>query len=195
MWELVNESEASDCPSGLAGPRCSGHQRCPSESAAAVALRSFFDIVGSEVKRIDPNHLVESGVIGNGQCGTAGRDYHYVHASPGVDVASYHDYGAPDEAVPGDQWNGLQVRLDQSAAVGKPLVVGEVGIRASDRTSGCPSLARRTRQLHRKLDGQFGAGIKGLLTWNTVTEPYPGCTFDINRDDPAFALIRDYRIP
>ena len=55
----------------------------------------------------DPRHLVEAGLLGSGQCGAVWSDYSYVGASPGIDVLSYHDYGAPNTPIPGDQWNGL----------------------------------------------------------------------------------------
>ena len=95
---------------------------------AASALRYFFDTVGAEIHALDPKHLVESGLLGGGQCGTQGSDYQYVSASPGIDVLSYHDYYGP-AALGGDQWNGLAVRFAQMAALGKPIIAGEVGLR------------------------------------------------------------------
>lgn len=192
VWEPVNEPEASECAPGYSSWRCFGHAECPDRRVATAALRSFFDAVGKEIKRIDPNHLVGSGVLGTGQCGTAGGDYATVHASRGIDVTSYHDYGAPGEAVPGDAWNGLRARLDQSRALGKPLIVGEVGIEAANGVAGCPGLDRRARQLREKLDGMFGAGVGAVLVWNFMTRPNPGCTFDVSGNDPAFGMLRDH---
>ncbi|HEY7917940.1 MAG TPA: hypothetical protein VIC86_13270, partial [Acidimicrobiales bacterium] len=129
MWEPISEAEASTCPPQDESADCNGHQTCPDESAAAEALRSFFDTVGGEIHALDPRHLVETGLLGGGQCGTQGADYQYVSASPGIDVLSYHDYYA-EAALGGDRWNGLVVRLGQAAALGKPVIGGEVGMNA-----------------------------------------------------------------
>ena len=59
-----------------------GAHQLPNESVAAAALRHFFDVVGEEIHTLDPNHLVENGFLGGGQCGTESSDYQYVSASP-----------------------------------------------------------------------------------------------------------------
>ncbi|MGH9149971.1 MAG: malectin domain-containing carbohydrate-binding protein, partial [Acidimicrobiales bacterium] len=145
MWEPVNEPEL-DCV------------------APAAVLRQFFDEIGAELRRVDPAHLISSGAQGGGQCGTSWEEYAFVHASPGIDVASYHDYHNDGVALPGDQWNGLAKRLDQSAKLAKPLVVGEAGLRGGP-VAGCPSLAARAVNLTTKLTGQFAAGVRGFLPW------------------------------
>ena len=100
MWEPVNEPVVSECTSGK-GSACFSYQTCPNEKAAAAALRSFFDAVGGQIKAIDPNHLVSSGVIGDGQCGT-------------VDVASYHDYGRNNEPMPWALIEGVSISCNYS---------------------------------------------------------------------------------
>ena len=188
MWEPVSEPEASECPLRTDGPRCSGHQVCPDEAAAASALRSFFDAVGAEIKRLDPAHLVESGLLGSGQCGASGLDYASFNASSGIDVASVHDYGADDQALPGDQWNGEALRVRQMDALGKPLIVGELGIRAANE-GGCASLGTRGEEIRAKVDGAFAVGIRGVLVWNWVPHVAPGCTFDFSWNDPLASAL------
>jgi len=182
MWELVSEPEAMPSPSGPCD-----------QVAARKALRSFFDTVGGELHRIDPNHLVGSGVIGSGQCGTSGTDYQYVHESPGVDVASYHDYGADTVAVPGDRWNGLQARLNEMRAIGKPLVVGEVGMKAQQSLPGCMAPSDRTAHIRAKMTAQFSAGVSGFLLWDWMPSNGGGCVYeDITAADPLLGLMRNY---
>jgi hypothetical protein len=157
-------------------------------------LRFFFDTVGGELHRIDPNHLIGSGVLGSGQCGTSWNDYQYVHESPGIDVASYHDYGADTVAVPGDQWNGLQVRLNQMSAVGKPLVVGEVGMKAQQNLSGCMAPSDRSARIGAKMTGQFSAGVSGFLLWDWMPSNSGGCVYeDITAADPLLGVLRNYQ--
>ena len=188
MWEPISEAEASTCPPQDEPADCGGHQTCPDESAAAEALRSFFDTVGGEIHTLDPRHLVESGLLGGGQCGTRGADYQYVSASPGIDVLSYHDYYG-EAAMGGDRWNGVAVRLGQAAALGKPVIGGEVGMNAGT-APGCPSLTGRSGSFRAKVEAQLGAGSSGLLEWDWVPAPSSSCTYDVGPGDPLLMTAR-----
>ena len=181
MWEPFSEAEASTCPAQYQPTNCSGHQTCPNESVAAASLRYFYDTVGTEIHALDPRHLVESGLLGGGQCGTEATDYQYVSASPGIDVLSYHDYYAAP--LGGDQWNGLAVRFEQAASLGKPIIGGEVGVDA-DPSPGCTSLADRDSAFQSKIASQFEAGSSGILAWDWVPVPANTCNTDIGPTDP-----------
>jgi mannan endo-1,4-beta-mannosidase len=187
MWEPMSEAEASTCPPQYEPTGCQGHQTCPDEATAAQALRHFYDVVGAEIRALDPVHLVEDGLLGGGQCGTAGADYGFVTASPGIDVASYHDYygGAP---MGGDQWNGIAVRIAQAKAAGKPIVAGEMGITAGT-ASGCTALQDRTSQIRSKVSAQLTAGSSGALVWDWMPSPTSPCTFDTFPGDPLLGLL------
>lgn len=188
MWEPVNEPEASTCPPGRSGVGCSGYQTCPDHLAAATALRSFFDTIGTEIHQLDPQGLIEAGFLGAGQCGTSGSDYQYVGASPGIDVLSYHDYYAPDVAIGGDQWNGIAVRIQQARNLDKPLVAGEMGIQAGTGAA-CPSDKQRQNDLAAKVDAQLQAGVDAALFWNWVPSSSANCTYDVTDGDPTKALL------
>ena len=169
MWEPMSEPEASTCPPQYQPSNCGGHQTCPDEAVAEAALIHFFDTVGGDIHSLDPTHLVESGMIGSGQCGTSGPDYESVSASPGINVLSYHDY---DGATPvgGDQWNGLALRFREAAALVKPIIGGEVGLMAGTG-QGCTSPQARVAEFRLKEDDQLQAGSSGLLVWDW--EPTP----------------------
>jgi aryl-phospho-beta-D-glucosidase BglC (GH1 family) len=191
MIELVSEPNPTD-PGYV----------CVDETAARNALRSFFDTVGGEAKNVDPNHLLESGQQGVGQCGQQDQgctsliwtscttlDYQYVVQSVGVDVASYHDYGADTTALPGS----LAESIPQAAAAGKPLVVGEGGMNAQASLGGCMTLTDRANNLSVKLAGQFAAGVSGVAIWDWI----PGaagstCTYDIVAGDPVLQILQQY---
>lgn len=189
MWEPINEPEAWECTSGYdAAGACTSALVCD-EAKGAQSLRYFFDHIGAEIKAIDPQHLVESGVIGSGQCGAAGPDYLYVHESPGIDVGSYHDY-SDTTAMPGDQWNGLQVRLQQLASIGKPLIVGEVGIKANSGAPGCLSFQQRADAMRAKMSAQFSAGVAAFLPWDWMPSAGSGCVYEtIAPGDPIMSLL------
>lgn len=191
MWEPVSEPEASNCQSGYTGDSCYGRQVCNDHTQASQALRYFFDTVGTEIKRIDPNHLISSGVIGDGQCGATFENYRYIHESAGIDVASFHDYGRDTDSMPGDTWNGLQKRIDQMKIIKKPIIIGEAGINASDSVPGCKSTATRRDQIKAKMDAQFKAGVSGYLLWNWQPKS-TGCNHDLTSNDPSLSLIKNY---
>jgi mannan endo-1,4-beta-mannosidase len=188
MWEPINEPEAAACLPGYLGNACYDGATCPNEHSAAVALRSFFDAVGGEIHRLDPGSLVESGEIGSGQCGTAGSDAAYVESSPGIDVTSVHDYGADTTALPGDSYNGEKVRLAQTEAVGKPIIVGEMGIDSGG--VGCVDGTRRLAEFQHKIGAALFAGFSGALVWDWVPSPQPGCSPDVGPSDPFMVWLR-----
>ena len=152
MWEPMSEAEASNCQAPYQGDSCYGHQTCPNEAAAAAALEYFFTTVGSQIRSLDPEHLVEGGLLGGGQCGTSGTDYQSVGASPGIDVLSVHDYW--QVPLGGDQWNGMAVRFAQAKALDKPIITGEAGITAGRGQSGCVSLQQRALDMSAKIAAQ-----------------------------------------
>jgi hypothetical protein len=192
MWEPVNEPETSSCPARYASSQCYGHLVCPSEHRGALALRHFFDAVGTQIHRLDPRHLVESGFIGSGQCGTSGDDYRFVNASPGIDVLSYHDYYAATARVGGDRWNGIGVRLRQAAALHKPIIGGEIGV-AAGRGGACASRAQRRSHVGAKARQQIAAGSDGVLIWDWQPAPTSRCDYSTYPGDPVLALVGHHR--
>jgi hypothetical protein len=190
MWEPVSEPEASTCSTQFQPLDCAGHQTCPDEAIASQALRHFFDVVGGEIHALDRSHLVEDGMLAGGQCGTSGSDFSYVSASPGIDVLSYHDYYPGDEPLGGDQWNGLAVRFSQAAALGKPIIGGEVGVEAGAGGS-CPSVPARTADDVAKAQIQLAAGSSGVLFWDWVPASNDACSYDITLGDPLVASLKD----
>ena len=108
---------------------------CPAGSGAV--LRSFFDGTGERIRALDPDAVIWNGLAGGGQCGSAGADYAMVAASPGVDVLEYHDYSPGPELA-----DELRQRIGQAQAVGKPLVVAELGLPGG---SCLPAAERKAR--------------------------------------------------
>jgi mannan endo-1,4-beta-mannosidase len=174
-WQLMNEAEDQVSHGGACG--------------SAASLKTWADDVAGVIKQADPNHLVSLGTMGGGQCGTQGADYQLVHSGPNIDLCEYHDYGHPGSPMPGDQWNGLAVRLQQCAALGKPLFVGEIGLLPAD-TGG--SLAQRAAEFDAKFSAQLSAGAVGALLWAWNNGSVPITTYDIGAADPALAVMAKY---
>ncbi len=182
-WELMGEPEASECE----GRDCALSARtCPPD--AAQVLRRFFDEAGALVRQLDPGRLIFSGFTGGGQCGTAGADYQFVGASPYVDVLDYHDYSKDPAVLPGDQRDGLAVRFEQARALGKPLLLAEVG----EKAGSCRDLAARRDDMAVKLATLRTAGAAGALFWAFVPDPREDqCTLDIGPHDPLWTLVAE----
>ena len=99
---------------------------------------------------------------------------------PDIDLCEFHDY-TPKESIPGDQWNGLGVRVQQCAALGKPLFVGEAGIRPIDAGG---SLQDRATAFRAKFAAQTNVGIDGVLAWDYSPTGSTLNNYDIGPNDP-----------
>jgi mannan endo-1,4-beta-mannosidase len=176
-WQLLNEAETNPVwPQG-----------CPAGPEPFEAIRDWAIDVSGLVKSIDPNHLVSLGTIGGGQCGTSGPDFKALHEIPTIDLCEVHDYN-PWDPMPGDQWNGLALRIQQCAELAKPLFVGEVGLRPIDVGGSYDS---RVASLRAKLQVQRAAGIVGHLVWNWGPGPVALDSYDIGPGDDVPALLAD----
>ncbi|HEX5144742.1 MAG TPA: beta-mannosidase [Mycobacterium sp.] len=179
-WTTVGEPEPSICPPG----HCHWERRsCPTDSPQV--LRKFFTDTGARIHELAPGALVFSGRVGGGQCGSAGEDFSYTEASPGIDVLEYHDY-YPATSLPGDSVSGLLRRIAEAHALNKPLVVAEININAGS----CLPLNARYRIITTAIANQRTEGTAGALFWAFVPDPrYQECTFDIGYNDPLFAKV------
>ena len=177
-WQMINEGEA----------RTAGTWSCSSTAKANV--HNWAVDISALIKSLDSNHLVSLGTIGSGQCGTStGTAYEDLHALPTIDLCEYHDYDSPTALMPGDQWNGLATRLSQCHARGKPMFIGEVGIKTNDVMT--PSM--RAAYMNAKWSKQFETGIVGVLPWEWATGGQnSGDGYSIGPNDPILALLSAY---
>ena len=149
-------------------------------------LRAFFDEAGARLRAIDPDTPVWAGLAGGGQCGAQGQEYEFIAGSDGIDVLDYHDYGPVGVPIPGDSDNGLARRITQAKAVGKPLIVAEVGQEAGS----CRPLDARATDLETRVEAQRAAGTAGALFWSFVPDPRTDqCTLDIGPSDPLLTVV------
>ena len=125
--------------------------------------------------------------------------YENVHSIPEIDLCEVHDYS--HESMPGDQWNGMQVRIDQCAALNKPIFVGESGIIPNTIPGG--TFADRSEMFDAKFRAQFAAGMQGELVWAYRRTGSTLNTYDIGDGDPVLLRLQawspgcdpnDYRI-
>ena len=183
IYEPVNEPEGSNCASGYTGAACYGHTTCP--VGATTSLRSFFDTVGATITSIDPRAIVSTGTLGGNQCGVTGTGFSTINASPSVEVATYHDYGAATVALPTD----LSTRAAQASALGKVFLVEEAGIKASTSGVGCVTLADRSTQILAKMAAAKTVGSDGYLPWTWDATTPTNCAMTIAPGDPLLTAV------
>lgn len=119
------------------------------------ALRGFYDRMGAAGKGADPARLFASGTIAPYALGGA-DDYRTATSSPGVDIASLHEY---DE----NRVESTHGPESKAAADGKPVVVGEVGVVAGRSCS--KTFDDRARIMTEKAAVYTGEGYAGAFAW------------------------------
>ena len=134
-----------------------------------LTLRNFFDVVGGEIHRIDPNHLVESGTHGPWAYEGDAMRLRFHPRQRGIDVASFRDYDTTHTEPP-----NLAPSLDALAGLGKPLILGEAGMYASINGDPanlfnmmpCLSWTARKDRLESWLAAGFSTELAGVEIWN-----------------------------
>jgi hypothetical protein len=84
------------------------------------------------------NHLVSLRTLGNGSCGASYTEWQDLQDIPTIDLCEIHDYYGVG-ALSRDAGNGIGFRIKQCAALGKPIIIGGVGLRGmalADRAAG-----------------------------------------------------------
>ena len=120
-------------------------------------LRAFYDEMGAVADSVDPDRLFASGTIAPYESPVSFAD---VHASPGVDIASLHEYDENEV----ESNHGPDVR---AGANGKPVIVGEFGLYASPEGDACErSFAERADQVAAKVQAYTTIeGYAGAFAW------------------------------
>ena len=120
-------------------------------------LRAFYDEMGAVADSVDPDRLFASGTIAPYESPVSFSD---VHASPGVDIASLHEYDENEV----ESNHGPDVR---AGANGKPVIVGEFGLYASPEGDACErSFAERADQVAAKVQAYTTIeGYAGAFAW------------------------------
>ncbi|MBW0091960.1 cellulase family glycosylhydrolase [Pseudonocardia sp. KRD-184] len=123
------------------------------------ALREFYDEMGAAADEVDPDRLFATGTIAPYAVGDD-ADFTTLNESPGVDIASMHEYDENEV----ESNHGPDVR---AGSAGKPVIVGEFGLYASESGEDCErDFAERTEQARLKAEAYTtGAGYAGAMMW------------------------------
>lgn len=179
MWEIMNEP---------------GNENATDGDVSASAMKGFFDGVAAEIKKIDPDTLVESGTMDPKQKGMS--DFGNLHSSPDIDVVSVHEYADQFEggALISGNFTSAQQQL-KSAGVNKPIILGEVGVRGAD--GNCAhSRQERVGIMQQKIDRYLSSGAAGINIWNYFNTEQNECDFgeSIHAGDPLVAAVKQLNV-
>jgi hypothetical protein len=187
-WSMMNEAET--------------RRR---DARGRSVLMSFAQDIGSVIRSHDPHHLVTVGTQSNGAPGASGADFADVYRLPQIDFAEVHDWGtwgSDTDPMPGSP-DGLALPDPTSAQCqspeaeiacsfsiakehGKPLIVGESGIAATDDDGR----RRRADLLANKMRAAFANGASGYLIWHLNSGPTD--TYDVitGSTDPLVPVMQ-----
>lgn len=189
-WTMVNEAETT-----------------ARDGANRSVLVDFAKDVAGVIHAADPNHLVTLGTQGNGAPGGSGADFAAIYGQDGLDFTEVHDwnrYGSDTEALPGlldgvlpPVDTGDCTRTDAKIAcafsisreLGKPIVVGESGIQATDAAGR----DRRASLLRDKMIRAFDNGASGYLVWHLDHSRTDDLDVIPSQKDPLFGVLARLR--
>lgn len=162
-WELVNEVTATT-------------------TAGEHALLAWVDRHARTVRALAPRHLVSAGHLGWRTL----RDrsvWRAVHALPSIDFADLHAYPRRDPRVRSlrDLYAWIDARAADARALGKPLVIGELGFSLSEPESA--------RWLDAFLQRARRVGVAGALLWIYRVSGYRD-PYAVHFDRPHARAIR-----
>ena len=157
-------------------------------------------MVGGELHRLAPNHLVESGTHGPWAY-QADDGYAFIHASTGIDVASFRDYDTTHSEPP-----NLAPSLAALAGVDKPVILGEAGMFASAtgdtgqalNEMPCISWSARGDRFKTWLEAGFATELAGVDIWNWLPVDHTTrttCEYTTGLSDPVLQIVHDFPIP
>lgn len=152
-------------------------------------LRAFNDDIGGLIKANAPGKLVFSGQRGIYDFPDKADGYRIAHASPGIDVVSLHEYDFGYQASRRIVSGWWEPSLGVARELGKPIIVGEVGIGVPGTTGA--TLQIRADAFRQKFNAYLGGGAAAALVWNRYLGE-AGEEYAVRRDDdPLIGVVAD----
>lgn len=163
MWEMLNE---------------------PIDVSVQI-IKSFYNEVGMELKKVDPNHLVSTGTWAPWTYG--GFDgLQTIHNSNYIDVGSLHE-GDQDVV---ESWH-YSTALEAMKSLNKVIMVSDIGIEAG--SAGCfYTKEGRAEMVKKKFDHYLENGAGAALISNLVKNAPSGCSTFFNVDDPVMNVVKTH---
>lgn len=167
LWELANE------------PRI--------ERGRASELYAWIDEMAGLIKSIDSRHLVSTGSEGD-----YSTDFVMTHASPHIDLASFHlypeDWGMPDEAV--NHYIRRQAEMAKEE-LQKPVYCGEFGERSKGTRDSTYARWYKAFRTH-SIDGALFWLLSGRQDDGSLYPDYDGFTVYYPESSSTLAVIESF---
>lgn len=180
IWELANEPRVQSDRSGK-------------------VFNTWVKEMATFVKSIDQNHLLSTGMEGfssdnpNGgwmENGNEGTDYVSSTSIPEIDVATMHLYPDSWGLDENASLNWIYSRIDKAKRIGKPVYLGEFGIRDKNK---------RDAIYNSWYSESISRGINGILFWllsgrqddGSLYPDYDGFTVYYPEDTNTVKVIMD----
>jgi hypothetical protein len=154
-----------------------------------AVLRAFNDDIGGLCRQNAPTKLVFSGQRGIYDFPDKVDGYRLAHASPGIDVVSLHTYEFDHEASRRIMSGWWPDSLKTARGLGKPIVLGEVGIGVPGTTGATNQV--RADAFRRIFDGYFRDGCAAVWVWNRYLGPSNEGFAVKDANDPLIGVVRD----
>lgn len=184
MWQIMNEAQ---------------NEKTDGTCGVFDTFKAFAADMSGRIKDIDTDTPVSFGTEGDEECGAQGAQYQSLHNIVTLDYCEFHDYGRQTESMPGN----LQTRLDQCAALGKQLFIGEAGIDVDCGTTDCatdcadPDIdcythTQRAAYFDAKMLEARNAGAIGYLIWSYRDRAGVVGTTEYGPNDSLAAVVTTY---
>ena len=147
MWELMTEPT---CPAKDAGQDCWD------------ALYRWAQATSSEIRRLDPNHLISVGTQRAGFVSGAMKAFRRIHALDSIDAISLH--GEVGKLGQGE----FEQELAIARELGKPVYLGELYMRGHNEScQPLPdeALLQRAEAIAADIPQSLKAGVDGYMLW------------------------------
>ncbi|HWK93376.1 MAG TPA: cellulose binding domain-containing protein [Luteimicrobium sp.] len=173
-WELMNEPRHQD--------------QTPNDNTTGTVFNAWVDTVGAHIRSIDPNHMITTGVEGQGSEYGYGSDngvpFVATCENQYIDFCSAHIY-------PTEYWADLSTEetkalvakyiSDAHDVVGKPMFLGEFNTDSADRATYWPAIYSTI---------ESGGGDASAFWWYENREK--DGTYGIVKGDPILSIFRDH---
>ena len=154
------------------------------EGTRDAAAKSFYQTIGTEIKRLDPNSLVASGA---GTCYKTDWACVAVDDWPANDLVSFHEYDWNSGAV--SHW--ADETQNMARQLGKPWFTGETGFGYGGGPAGQTEATVAT-QLQQEWNSYLAAsGCAGMMYWDFKWAHNDVGT--VNMGDPAWTTASTFR--
>lgn len=152
-------------------------------------VKQFLHEIAREIKLIDPNHLVASGVEGEWVIGESqvSEPYQNVHTSKFIDIGTMSDI----DALQIESYH-LRACKDAMDNLDKPFIIISTNLKGSDSLNCDFDKNARVKRFQEKVNYYIGQKTSIVFTPDFVKQDIDECNTKFDSEDPLFQTAIDY---